>query len=79
MEESDVRFQKTHDLDKLLQDLLPIEPLWSALLAVLLGLNRYAVQFRYPGHEDAALDMKEAIKVAIVVRKEARLVLGLKV
>ena len=79
MEEADIRFQKTHDLDKLLQDVLPVEPLWAALLPVLLGLNRYAVQFRYPGHEATALDMKDAIKSAKAVRHEARLALGLKV
>lgn len=79
MEEAGIRFQRTHDLDKLLQDVLPVEPLWSALLPVLLGLNRYAVKFRYPGEEATALDMKDAIKAAKSVRREARLALGLKV
>ena len=74
-----MRFQKTHDLDKLLQDLLPVEPLWAALLHALLGLNRYAVKFRYPGSEATAQDMKAAIKSAKAVRQEARLALGLKV
>ena len=77
LEEADIRFQKTHDLDKLLQDLLPVEPLWAALLPALLGLNRYAVRFRYPGSEATALDMKDAIKAAKAVRREARLALGL--
>ena len=79
LEEAGIRFQKTHDLDKLLQDALLVEPLWLALLPALLGLNRYAVKFRYPGNEATALDMKEAIKAAKAMRKEARLALGLKV
>ena len=36
LEEAGIRFQKTHDLDKLLQGLLTVEPLWSALLPPLL-------------------------------------------
>ena len=55
-----------------------MEPLWSALLPVLLGLNRFAVKFRYPGSEATAQDMKEAILAAKTMRREARLALGLK-
>ena len=50
LEEANIRFQKTHDLDMLLQYVLPVEPLWAALLPALLRLNRYAVRFRYPGN-----------------------------
>ena len=79
LEEAGIRFQKTHDLDKLLQYLLPVEPLWAALLPALLRLNRYAVECRYPGNEATAQDMKDAIKDAKTVRKEVRLAFGLKV
>ncbi|MEQ1851091.1 MAG: HEPN domain-containing protein [Chthoniobacteraceae bacterium] len=79
LEEADIRFHKTHDLDRLLQDVTPVEPLWSALLPALQGLNRYAVKFRYPGEDATASEMKEAIKHAKAVRREARLALGLKV
>ena len=79
LEEADIRFRKTHDLDKLLQDVTPVEPLWAALLPALQGLNRYAVEFRYPGEEATAEDLKEAMKLAKAVRREARLALGLKV
>ena len=79
LEEADIRFRKTHDLDKLLQDVTPVEPLWAALLPALQGLNRYAVEFRYPGEEATAEDLKEAMKLAKAVRREARLALGLQV
>ena len=79
MEEAEIRFRKTHDLDKLLQEVLPVEPLWSALLPAMLELNPYAVDFRYPGEEATAQDLKDAIKAAKAVRREARLALGLKV
>ena len=79
LEEADMSFPKTHDLDKLLQVVLPLEPLWSALLPAMLGLNRYAVKFRYPGEEATALDMKHATRDAKAVRREVRLALGLRV
>ena len=79
LEEADIRFLKTHDLYQLLQNVLPAEPLWSALLPALLRLNRYAVRFRYPGNEATAKNAKDSIKDAKAVRKEARLSLGLKV
>lgn len=79
MEEAGIRFQKTHDLDKLLQGLLPVEPLWVAMLPALAGLSNCAVEFRYPGHEATAQDLRKAIKEAKAVREAARLALGLKV
>ena len=42
LEEANTRHPKTHDLDKLLSLLLPVEPLWAALLPALLRLNDYA-------------------------------------
>ena len=79
LEEADILPPKTHDFKKLFKDVMPVEPLWSALVPALLGLNRYAVDFRYPGEEATALDLKDAIKAAKAVRQEARLALGLKV
>jgi len=37
------------------------------------------VEFRYPGHEATASDVKTALKGAKAMRREARLALGLKV
>ena len=79
MEEAEIRFQTTHDLDVLLQHVLPVEPLWAALSPALLRLNPYAVRFRYPGNEATAKNAKDSLKDAKVVRCEARLALGLKV
>ena len=56
-----------------------MQPLWSALLPSLLRLSDYAVEFRYPGNEATAQLMKDAIKDAKAVRKEARMALGLSV
>ena len=79
LEEADIRFQKTHDLDMLLQGVLPVEPMWAALLPALLRLNRYAVRFRSPGNEATAKNAKDSVKDAKTVRKEVRLAPGLNV
>ena len=78
LEEAGQRTPKTHDLEDLLDALLHIEPLWSALRPALKFLTDYAVDFRYPGNEADAQAAKTARKYAKAVRKEARLSLGLK-
>ena len=79
LEEAEILPLKTHDFKRLFQDVMPVEPLWSALLPAMLGLNRYAVNFRYPGEEATAKDVKDALQAAKAMRREARLALGLKV
>jgi HEPN domain-containing protein len=77
LEEANIVSPRTHDLTRLLTLLLPVEPLWTALRPALAALSHYAVEFRYPGNEATARDMKNAIKDAKAVRREARLALGL--
>ena len=79
LEEANIISPRTHDLQRLLTLLLPVEPLWAALLPALAALSQHAVEFRYPGHEATAHDVKNAIKGSKAVRREARLALGLKV
>ena len=78
LEEANIRSPKTHDLDKLLSLLLRVEPLWVALRPTLLRLNDYAVEFRYPGHEATAQDVKSARQDARAVRKDVRSSLGVR-
>src|SRR5215213_1804421 len=49
LEEADIISPKTHDLKKLLNLALPVEPMWAALLPALTALSDYGVVFRYPG------------------------------
>jgi HEPN domain-containing protein len=79
LEEVGILPPKTHDLAKLLKLLLPVEPLWTAMLPTVTLLTDHAVEFRYPGHEATAHDFKKALKAAQMVRKEARASLGLRV
>jgi HEPN domain-containing protein len=76
LEEANLIAPKKHDLKKLLHLLLPIEPLWAALLLPLNILSQYAVEFRYPGNAATAQDVKDAVEYAKAVRREARLALG---
>ena len=54
-------------------------PLWAALLPALAALSHYAIEFRYPGNEAGAQDMKAALRHAKAARREARLAFGMKV
>ena len=78
LEEAGKRTPRTHDLEDLLDALLPIEPLWSALRPALEFLSDYAVDFRYPGNEADAQAAKAAVRNARTVRREARMSLGIR-
>ena len=77
--EAGIPFPRTHSLPALLQLVLAVEPLWSALSPALNNLNVYGVNFRYPGTNASKADARQALKDCRAVRKEARLSLGLPV
>lgn len=77
LEQAGIAYPKTHDLEKLLKLLLPVEPLWAALIPAVQSLSGFAVEFRYPGAEARAKDAVEALKDMKAVRKEVRVALGL--
>jgi HEPN domain-containing protein len=51
IEEAGLRIIKSHDLESLLDGLLPVEPLWAAPRPALQNLTDFAVDFRYPGSD----------------------------
>ena len=76
--EAQIRFTKTHDLQLLLDLILPREPLWELFRPLLIELNRFAVAFRYPG-ESATREMaKIAVSDAKAIRQRIRESLGLR-
>ena len=77
LEEAGIFSPKTHDLRRLLNLSLPLEPMWAALLHAVASLSVYAVEFRYPGNEATPQNAKDAKRYARTIRKEARLALGL--
>jgi HEPN domain-containing protein len=79
MEEAGLPLQRTHDLDQLLNYLLPVEPLWSAFRPALQILTDYAVDFRYPGHSANKSHARRALVDCKSIRREVRTNLGLPV
>ena len=65
-QESGIAFGRTHNLDSLLELVLPAEPAWERLRSDLLILNAYAVVVRYPG--DSADEAAGAESLAVCVR-----------
>lgn len=77
MIEDGIAVIKTHDLQVLLNLILPRQPLWSSFNAVLGDLTSYAVKFRYPGHAATRADARDALKACRSIRAEVRSSLGL--
>jgi len=77
LEHANVRFPKTHDIEKLLQIAAPLEPLWVALEPAGKRLSDYAVRIRYPGNEATVTEMKTAHRDARLIRQEVRAALRL--
>ena len=75
--EAGMTVPKTHDLEALLNLLLPLEPLWDSFRPTLNLLGGTAVKARYPGHDLQREDARFALKTCRTIRKEVRLALGL--
>lgn len=60
-----IDFERTHKLVRLLDGVLPVEPLWMWMRDSLAVLSEYAVVFRYPGEcadKDVAADARKMCK-----------------
>ncbi len=77
LNEASVQFLKTHDLEQLLNQVLPIEPLWAAFRPELKQLTDAAVLPRYPGNFFTKAEAQRSLKACKAFRKEARLRFGL--
>jgi len=75
LEEAGIRIPKTHDLEVLLNAILPKEPLWASLRPALQNLTDFSVDFRYPGSTATKQDAKIALRDCKIVRQESRHVL----
>jgi HEPN domain-containing protein len=70
-------FPKTHDLEALLDLILPAAPLWNAFRPTLSDLTSFAAAFRYPG-ESATREMaRTALQNAKRIREQIRRDIGL--
>jgi HEPN domain-containing protein len=77
LQEAGIRFDRTHDLARLLDQLLTVEPLWGVFRSALRPLSAYAVVFRYPGRSASMREARAAVNHAMSMRSLIRESLGL--
>lgn len=73
--ESDLRIPRIHDLEALLNQLIPLYPVLSSVLHSARILSAMAVEVRYPGMSADEDDASESIIAAMAIRDEVRLIL----
>src|SRR5436309_7942642 len=73
LEEGAIAFPKTHDLERLLELIVTIEPMWESFRPAMAAITDYAVEARYPGRAvspaDARTLLRETTRIRNVVRK----------
>src|SRR5947209_20119088 len=77
LQELGLAVPRTHDLEDLLDLLLPRDATLKPLRRGLASLTRYAVEYRYPGLRARTREMQSALRNAERVRGELRNRLGL--
>jgi HEPN domain-containing protein len=77
LQEASVRIPRTHDLEDLLDLMVPGQPAWDAWRPDFLILTTHAVESRYPGKSATLADAQHACQVSLGVRAEIRASLGL--
>ena len=73
LQEENIAFNRIHDLSRILDLLLPVEPKWETLRPTLEVLTAYAVEFRYPGisanKELAAQSFQDCVIIRQIIRQ----------
>ncbi|HZK80269.1 MAG TPA: HEPN domain-containing protein [Humisphaera sp.] len=77
LEEAGVAFTKTHDLERLLDLAIPIEPAWAPLRPALAAITDYAVEVRYPGRTTTPAEALTVSRSTARIRTLIRRSLGL--
>ncbi len=72
LQEHDIRFPKTHDLEDLLDLAIDKQPIWEAWRSSFAGLTQYAAEFRYPGEWANEKDAVAALRIATGFRSDIR-------
>lgn len=75
--EAGIAFPRIHDLEKLLNLALPVEPLWVTLRTAVVTLTAYAVEVRYPGKSTTSAEAKILVRDTTHIREMVRTALGL--
>ena len=72
LQEANIPFSKTHDLETLLDLIVPTVPDWQIWYADFSTISEYAVDPRYPGKFATATETQRAMKICSVVRQAVR-------
>ncbi len=72
LQKNNIYFPKTHDLNTLLDLILPLNPMWEAFRNKLKLLTVYAVEVRYPGENTEKEEARECIEIMKKLRNEIR-------
>ncbi len=72
LQEENIPFSKTHDLEELLNLIVPTQSLWNVWQPDFKIISSYAVESRYPGDSATAKDTEHAIQICDDVRQKIR-------
>ena len=77
LDEGGMGFPKTHDLERLLDLAVKLEPLWSSLRPMMATITDYAVESRYPGRTTSPAEARALLRATARIREIIRERLGL--
>jgi HEPN domain-containing protein len=77
LQEAGIPFARTHDLEVLLDTVLPVEPGWAPLRPQLKFLRPFSTETRYPGVSASADDAREVMQICTGMRRTMRDSMGL--
>jgi HEPN domain-containing protein/predicted nucleotidyltransferase len=72
LQEANIPVPRTHNLEDLLNLIIPTFPAWSSWHPDFSTLSKHAVDFRYPGKSATANDAEHAMKICVQVREAVR-------
>ncbi|MCG9130966.1 HEPN domain-containing protein [Candidatus Poribacteria bacterium] len=72
LQEANIRFSKTHDLESLLDLIVPTISAWDAWRVDFSTVSDHAVDFRYPGKAVTAENAQHAVQICNKVRQAVR-------
>jgi HEPN domain-containing protein len=78
LEEEGLGFPRTHDLERLLDLAVRVEPIWASLRPAMTALTDYAVEVRYPGFTVSSREALHLLKMTTQVREIIRARLGMR-
>jgi HEPN domain-containing protein len=77
LEEAGIAFPRTHDLERLLDLAVGVEPMWASLRPAMAAITDYAVEVRYPGRTASAAEARTLLQTTGRIRDLIRQRLGL--